>query len=634
MRKFLLPLSLIGLLNVSGAWAQNNDKVSVFNVPSPDREALSIEDDARNKQGVMYRIGVPVPIEFDIYKDGTWHNDGNGNLIYEVKFISTGALGLNVSFDEFTLPESSQLRFYNTETNALIGPYGSENSTEDGFMNTAIIKGEHCIMELIIPESAKGELKLHVNEIGYFYRNIDPFEGTRALGDSDPCEVNVNCSEGASWTDESRGVARIMVKDGGYGWCSGSLLNNTLNDCTPYFLTAQHCGAGAPASDFRMWVFYFKYEGATCPDPGAEPVSSVVTGCVRVAASGTASTINKSDFLLVILKNRPVAAANAYYNGWSRSATASTSGVGIHHPASDIKKISTYTTTLGNTTWDGTPNSHWRVYWAATTNGHGVTEGGSSGSPIFNNSGYVVGDLSGGGSFCTQTNAPDAYGKFLYSWSSCGATAQLQLAPWLDKNSTNPTTLAGMNNSCAAGTLPVVEFVASNVYPLVSTEVVTLTDQSTQTPFYWQWVISPTTYAFTGGTNAYSQNPQLTFSATGNYTVTLYAANTAGYAFKAKAAYIHVGGIGFEEEETSPIIMYPNPATDILYINLGENSWNMDKTAITIMDMAGKYVLVQNVTANANIVSVNLPTNLANGMYIVRLTDGENEKIEKIEIKK
>ena len=46
-------------------------------------------------------------------------------------------------------------------------------------------------------------------------------------------------------------------------------------------------------------------------------------------------------------------------------------------------KISTYTTTLGTGTWSGGISSgHWTVRWAATTNGWGVTEGGSSGSPL------------------------------------------------------------------------------------------------------------------------------------------------------------------------------------------------------------------------------------------------------------
>ncbi len=634
MKRLLLPLCFSGLLFSGLLSAQSN--VPVFTVTAPDLSAVQAEDEERNKQGMMYRIGVTIPVQLDIHETGEWFSDGNGNLVYHVKIYSAGALGLNLSFDQFTLPEKAELRVYNPETNMIMGPYTSVNNEEDGIMSTAIVKGDYVILEVAVPKDAVGDLKLHVNEIGYFYRQVDPFEtqDTRALGDSDPCEVNVNCSEGTSWTDENRGVARVLVKDGGWGYCSGSLVNNTAGDCTPYFLLAQHCGAGAPASDFRQWVFYFKYEGPSCSDPASEPTSSNVTGCVRVAASGTASTVTKSDFLLVILKGRPVAAANAYYNGWSRSTSASTSGVGIHHPAGDIKKISTYSSTLASTTWDGTPNSHWRVYWVATTNGHGVTEGGSSGSPIFNSAGLIVGDLSGGASYCTSPNSPDSYGKFSYSWSSCGSTPQLKMEPWLDRGAVGSTTLTGLNNStCAAGTLPVVEFNASNIYPLVSTEIVTLTDVTTNAPFYWQWYITPATYSYTGGTNAYSQNPQVTFSATGNYTVTLYAANTAGYNYKTKSAYIHVGGIGFEEEEENPIVMYPNPAKDILYVNLGNNIWDIDHTTISMMDMTGKYVLVQQmIGAGANTVSVNIPENIANGFYMVRITDGKNTKTEKLEV--
>ena len=55
------------------------------------------------------------------------------------------------------------------------------------------------------------------------------------------------------------------------------------------------------------------------------------------------------------------------------------SGVGIHHPDGSAKKISTYTSNLSSTTYNGGAfNAHWNVYWTSTTNGHGVTEGGSS----------------------------------------------------------------------------------------------------------------------------------------------------------------------------------------------------------------------------------------------------------------
>jgi len=246
----------------------------------------------------------------------------------------------------------------------------------------------------------------------------------------------------------------------------------------------------------------------------------------------------------------------------------------------------------------------------------------------------IVGDLSGGSSYCTATSQPDLYGKFAYSWSSCGSTNQLKLQPWLDRSSTSATTLTGIDNSCAAGTLPVVDCTASNQYPIIG-EVITLTDITTNSPFYWQYVITgPGTVTYQGGTTAYSQNPQVSFSANGNYTVVLYAANTAGYNYKTKSSYIHVGvTAGIEDEEENPIVFYPNPVNDVLYINLGNNIWNIENTTISIMDMTGKYVMAERIsTSNANTLSVNIPESINTGFYIVQISDGKNTKTEKLEI--
>ena len=86
-------------------------------------------------------------------------------------------------------------------------------------------------------------------------------------------------------------------------------------------------------------------------------------------------------FLLVELNNDPD--FNPYFAGWNRSNIPATSGVSIHHPSGDIKKISTFTqslTSAGGLGFGNDNTTHWRVYWSNTVNGHGVTEGGSSGS--------------------------------------------------------------------------------------------------------------------------------------------------------------------------------------------------------------------------------------------------------------
>jgi hypothetical protein len=213
-----------------------------------------------------------------------------------------------------------------------------------------------------------------------------------------------------------------------------------------------------------LWKFYFHYEAPTCVNPTSAGTlaTKYITGCIRISDSNDndGSNISKSDFLLVqagSLLNETTTIGKlitfgAYWNGWDANTTASTSGVSIHHPAGDIKKISSYTSTLVNSTWSGASGTHWRVTWAATANGHGVTEGGSSGSPIFtynNGSSRIVGTLSGGSSYCTATSSPDLYGKMSYHWTSDGSSSTQQLKPFLDPNNTGLLVADGSYNPCS-----------------------------------------------------------------------------------------------------------------------------------------------------------------------------------------
>ena len=142
---------------------------------------------------------------------------------------------------------------------------------------------------------------------------------------------------------------------------------------------------------------------------------------------------------------------NAIYNGWDRSTTApSGGGAGIHHPAGDIKKISFFSSTPTTATYNGgsdmtgANNAHWKITWVNSGEKTGVTEGGSSGSPIFNSAGRVFGTLSGGASSCSASSSSryDLYGKMSFHWdnSANGSTNAYKLKPWLDPNNTGATT--------------------------------------------------------------------------------------------------------------------------------------------------------------------------------------------------
>jgi PKD repeat protein len=88
---------------------------------------------------------------------------------------------------------------------------------------------------------------------------------------------------------------------------------------------------------------------------------------------------------------------------------------------------------------------------------------------------------------------------------------------------------------------PVTNFVANKTNICVN-ETVTFTDLSQNSPNSWQWNITPGAgFAFTNGTSANSQNPQVVFTSIGTYDVELVATNGFGSSSLSIPAYIQVG---------------------------------------------------------------------------------------------
>jgi hypothetical protein len=350
-----------------------------------------------------------------------------------------------------------------------------------------------------------------LDRVIYNYRSTGNPSAAK-VNESDACEVNVNCSPvGDNWQDEKRGVARIyVVEPAGAGWCSGSLVNNTAQDCKPFMLSAFHCGENSTTANFNVWKFYFKYEVTGCINPtsGGTLGSNVITGSVKKADANDGGGNSGSDFLLVqmgtanneatTINKLKTTGFNAYWNGWDANNTATTGGVGIHHPAGDIKKISTFNGTTISSTYGGqVSGTHWRLTWSSNSNGHGVTEGGSSGSPIFNNStGRIIGTLTGGSSYCNAQTSPDLYGKMSFHWTSNGTEAIYQLKPFLDPTNSGLMVLNGSGNPCSPASIDeneVSKFAYTSIYPNPFTAEFTIDLTSIETEN-----ITLTVYDFSG----------------------------------------------------------------------------------------------------------------------------------------
>jgi len=419
-------------------------EISTIQLQQPDLENLLREDEFSGKHALPMRFAVSVPANIDFSKQATWSDLPNGGKVCRLSLIVPHAQALIVYYQKFRIPKGGQLFLYNHDKWQVIGAFTELTNLKGGAFANEMIQGEKLTLEYYQAEGVSELPEFVINEVGYVYRTAEYFFGQRGFGGSGACEVNVNCNEGQDWQNQKRSVARIIVKQGpSQYWCTGSLLNNTRYDNTPYFLTADHCGPNASVADLNQWVFYFNYEGPDCEDPVSDSAfnSNTMVGATKKARSGGAGL--ESDFKLLLLNESVPESYHPYFNGWTAWNFSYESGVTIHHPQGDIRKISTYNTSLISASWGNTPNTHWKVVWAETDNGYGVTEGGSSGSPIYNNHYQVIGQLTGGDASCANLTGPDYYGKIAYSWDANSSADSTMLKPWLDPQNTGVHSMGG-----------------------------------------------------------------------------------------------------------------------------------------------------------------------------------------------
>jgi hypothetical protein len=441
-------------------WSYGDKSLSLgipeVSIASPDIRRLLNEDFVTDTLNLPHRFMEIIPVDIDFITSASRELLRDGSLVYRLKLSSAGALAISLYFDRFYLPSGSSLYLYDENGGQLKGSFTEKNNNESLLFATELLLGDVVVLELNESAWSPGSARLRISGFGYAYREIPQINNTRGFGGSDSCEINVRCSpEGNNWQTCKAGIVRIQVKVSGSAfWCSGSLVNNARNDKKPYVLTADHCayqmGHYASAADLMQWLFYFGYESPSCENPVTEPQLYSMVGASKVANGGERGNTG-SDFYFLLLNQNIPGYYQQYFNGWSAINEVSQNGVVIHHPEGDIKKISTYLTPVQSTNWfNNTVQSHWKVFWIETENGWGVTEGGSSGSPLFNNDGRIIGTLTGGYSACDSSgvvgpNKPDYFGKFSYHWESNGTADTCQLKPWLDPDNTGITFMDGLN---------------------------------------------------------------------------------------------------------------------------------------------------------------------------------------------
>ena len=437
------------------ASVQTAAEVAQYTLPTVDVAALRAEDRARADQRGPYRYGRALDARYTSARDGTWERLPSGAWLWRLRLTSQGAVSMSVGFSVFELPEGAALYAHGPGDAPPHGPYTAADATA-GQHWTPRVQGDRIVLELEVPTGQRSAVALTVGHVVHGYRPL-PGRSSDAAPKSGSCNLDVACEEADPWREQVRSVARYTFEENGSTFfCSGALVNNTAEDKTPYFLTAEHC-VSTPEQAASM-VFYWNYQNRTCralgsPENGMEtsddPGDQTSSGAVLRARSGnwhgSGQISGAPDLALVEIDDVIPPSYDVYFSGWDRAYTATAEGVSIHHPSGDGKRIS-FDRDSTRITGFGTPGdtTHLRVgNWET-----GTTEGGSSGGPLFNKDKRIVGVLSGGRAGCgfegtpDDNDEPDWYGRLAMGFEN-GDYSGTTLANVLDPLGTGTRTLDG-----------------------------------------------------------------------------------------------------------------------------------------------------------------------------------------------
>jgi hypothetical protein len=303
---------------------------------------------------------------------------------------------------------------------------------------TPAMESEEVTLEIELPPGVSpASVELSVPRLSHLFASIGStstrtqvaVDVAKRVGDAASCEVDVNCD--SSYSRESNATAKMsfVAADGGSYVCTGTLLNDRQSTGTPYFLTANHCVS--LQSEASTLTTYWFYRSPSCNAGSLSAATKTLTGGATLLYSSAATDTS-------FMQLRSLPPAGALYAAWDPSAPALTMSVaGIHHPMGDLQKISygslkayTACTALnpltGSFTCPVSTLANAKFISAVWT--QGTTEPGSSGSGLYKTIGsskYLIGQLYGGASSCTNQTATDSYGRFDVAYTAA-------LSKWLE----------------------------------------------------------------------------------------------------------------------------------------------------------------------------------------------------------
>lgn len=393
----------------------------------------STQADSSTPQPLQVGFGRPVADLKSAAATGAqlvWQGQADGSQAAAISVTSPNAVRIRLGVRVYRLPTKAVLRVRSADGKSVDEATGQEiysliaanvasgDNSEAAYIWWPGVEGEEAVLEITLPNGVSpSEVEIAVPVISHIYASAStdwkpqgiPLEKTVWPSDG-KCYADATCK--AEWLQQSNATAHMeFVASAADEWfgrvsiCTGTLLNDSGSTRTPYFLTANHCiGSQTVASSLRT---FWGHRSTSC--------NGSSNSSTAIATKGATLLYRELSFdtsFLQLLGSLPTTVP-VTFAGWTTTQLANGSPVtGIHSPGGDLLKFST-----------GTVSGYYRYLEAnaaGPANGEyigvlwnsGVTEGGSSGSALFNNNKQVVGQLRGGYSYCSNMAGKDYYGRF------------------------------------------------------------------------------------------------------------------------------------------------------------------------------------------------------------------------------
>ena len=356
-------------------------------------DELTLED-----RSVPYRFAYAKEVNWSMANSGSWTNLANGDRIWMLSITYEEAQSVSVTLGNLDIPKGGKLFLYSEDHMECVGPLTEVDNTVQS-MTLPHIRGATMFIEYYEPRLYRGEGSLNVRYVAGSYRNT-----SQDFGSLQTCNEWIYDDDlFAAETPVPSSVVQVLT-DHGQRYATAVMVNNSANDGKPYVILP----AQALPVDPSSLLFRFGYTEPSC-------IESLASCDFQFVCGATVVVVDEDKGLALLeLSRAPFSDWDAYYAGWHIGDYPKTNHYCIQHPKGLMKSFSHYTgeympVMLASETFWGLPGL-----------GHGQTDGGSAGSPLFDEDLDLVGIFVGGNTRCGVAGGMDRFILLEEVWGTFG----------------------------------------------------------------------------------------------------------------------------------------------------------------------------------------------------------------------